>query len=156
MKNRLLIVSMCFLGIMVMAGDADLRKKLIGTWDLASTNAAHNDGKQWIAKRTTYSADGTFAMAGEVGMIYPTNRSKRTFTVRDGVLVPSPESYSREISGSGVWRVEQGCLFTTVTNSTSWQTNVEHCDEILLLTPQVFSSRYYKEGGLTNTAIRKQ
>jgi hypothetical protein len=138
-----------------MAGDADLRKKLVGTWDFASANAANHDSKQWMSKQTTYSADGTFTMVGEVGMIYPTNRSKRTFALRDGALVPSPESYSKAIGGSGVWRVESGCLFTTVTNSTSWQTNVEHCDEILLLTSQLFSYRY-KEGGLTNTAIRKQ
>jgi hypothetical protein len=155
MKQRLLILSGCLLGIVLMAEDADLRQKLIGTWDFASTNAAYNDGKQWMSKVTTYSADGTFAMAGEIGMIYPTNRSKRTFAMRDGVLVPSPESYSKAISGSGVWRVERGCLFTTITNSTSWQTNVEHCDEILLVTSQLFSSRY-KQGGLTNTAIRKQ
>jgi hypothetical protein len=155
MKQWLLISSVCFLGIVVTAGDADLRKKLVGTWDLASTNAASSGTKQWLCRRTSYSADGTFTMAGEVGMIFPTNRSRRTFALRDGVLVPADESYSREISGSGVWRVKDGCLFTTVTNSTSWQTNVEHCDEILLLTSQVFSSRYKGEG-LTNTATRRR
>ena len=117
-----------------MAGDADFRQKLVGTWSFSATNATPAQVTQTISTKTTYHSDGTFTMMGEVGMSSPTNSSS--------ITIPStPNPFSRRIDGSGVWRVEQGCLYTTITNSASVQTNVDHCDEILSLNDHQFSYR---------------
>ena len=178
MKQRFLILAACLLGSSLMAGDADFSQMLIGTWDFAWTNAAAKhatEGCRWMSRETKYSADGTLTLTGEGGEIRPTNRTYQTCIQREGGLVPNPESYRKTISGSGVWRVEHGCLCTTVTSSTGTvaevttdasgrqSTNIlsahgivtnEHCDEILSVTPQLFSYRS-KLGGPTNTAVRK-
>ena len=119
----------------------DAAQKLVGTWCFSGTNALENHATQTMATETKYRADGTFSIKGEIGMIYPANGNSRSFVVRDGVRVSQEESFSRIISGVGIWRIDQGHLCMTITNSSSIHTNVENRYEIVSLTEQHFIYR---------------
>jgi len=88
-------------------------------------------------------------------MIYPTNNNRKIFAERNGTLKPAYESFTKQIDGSGVWRVKGGRLLTTITSSPAIEKKAQHSDEILSLTSDIFSYRSNR-GGPTNTAFRKQ
>ena len=150
MKKQIsLIIAGCLLSTTLLAENADFRQKLVGTWDFAATNTTPADATQTMSTETTYHADGTFSMTGVIGMSYPTNSN--TLTIRN-----TPNPFSRTIGGSGIWHVEQGCLYTTTTNSAT-KKNIDHCDEIVTLNEHQFTYRV-KAGqlqGEVRTATRK-
>jgi len=138
-----------------MAADADLSKQLVGSWEFSATNTTMNGATQTMSTQTHYSVGGVFTMDGTIGVAYPTNEHTKVFIKRnDGSLVPREQAISRPIGGSGVWRIEQGYLYTTLTNSSSMATNVESKDEVLSLTAESFT--YRTQRNQTRTANRKQ
>ena len=183
MKKRIsLIIVGCLLSTMLRADDADSRQKLVGTWIYATTKALSNDRTNTVTEEFQYHADGTFEMKGEYGLIAPTNARPITgYMIMNGARVmqqPMEYPYKRQFGGSGIWRIEQGCFYTTFTNNLgAWHVesgthtymltnsdprvafmtppmNMETKDEIISVTGQEFTTR--DGSGQMQTATRKQ
>ena len=170
---------------MLMADDADSRQKLVGSWVFSTTNTPGNQYTNTITQEFQYHADGTFDMTGEVLNLAPTNTRPGTDSmIGNGVNGRSVVSetieypYRRQIGGSGTWRIEQGCLYSTFTKNTgawrvesgtrtyivtnidnrvsfyTWPTGMEKKEEIISITGQELTTRFRL--GQPQTAARKQ
>jgi hypothetical protein len=121
MKKRIsLFIVGCLLSTMLLADDTDSRQKLVGTWVYSVTNTLGMQRTNMITKVTQYRADGTFDMTGEFGLIAPTNNGFTNYVLLNGVWVLSEIQkfpYKRQIGGSGIWRIEQGCFYSTFTHN---------------------------------------
>ncbi len=111
--------------------DAELTRSLVGTWTLSVTNTK---GLRAVFYKT-YQADGSAIWHGTM---YSQTRTQA-----------APNA-------SGVWRVEQGNFFTTVTNSSSRliPVNKESRDKIISVTASQFI--YKDENGKIETANRTE
>jgi hypothetical protein len=176
MKNPiLLVVAGCFLCPMLIAGDADFTRMLVGTWNFAHTNTTELQSTQTMVTVTEYRADGTFALQGEVSETAPIRSANtETYAERDGKLRPESQDYPmrRQIGGVGIWRVEQGYLISTLTNTVgNWRidagsrtivqtntaslaTGVERKEQIISITAQNFTKR--DASGREQAATRKE
>jgi hypothetical protein len=115
-------------------------KRVIGTWDCAYTNYYPN-GKQTTGTETEYFPNGTFATQSTIGMFITNN-------------IASPITQTTTVGGNGVWHIENGFLYETVTNSRSSQAGSESKHQIIMLNGQTFS--YREQNGDVHTATRKQ
>ena len=99
--------------------DAELCRNLVGTWVFSYTNASKAAG---VLLYSSYQPNGT---AFWHGIIFKENQS-----------LPMPEA-------NGVWKVENGYLGTTITNSQSSQlaANKETRDQIISITDSQFTYR---------------
>ena len=137
MKERIsLIIVGCLLSTMLLADDTDSRQKLVGTWVYSVTNTLVTQRTNMLTQVTKYRADGTFDMTGEFGIIAPTNEGVTNYVHLNGVWVLSEIQkfpYKRQIGGSGIWRIEQGCLYSTFTHNLG-ETHVESGTRSYILT----------------------
>jgi hypothetical protein len=176
MKNPiLLVVTGCMFSTTLIAGDAAFSQMLVGTWVFAATNTSAVQSTQTMMTVTQYRADGTFAMKGELSETAPIPiANTKTFVERDGVLVPEEQDYPfrRQMGGVGIWRIEQGWLISTLTNSVgNWridagnrtivqtntpsiETGVERKEKIISITAQKFTK--HDASGREQTATRKE
>lgn len=137
--------------IALMAADNVSRQQLLGTWHLSATNTQPDMGVQTTRIATTYKADGSFAMEGVVSMVYPTNHTAKS-SAPSGGLAAGQEPFTRNIAGTGSWRLEKNHLISSVTNSSSIRTNAEHRYEILTITDK--SLTYRVTGGNSQGQVR--
>ena len=99
--------------------DDDLAQRLIGTWVYSYTNSVKHAA---VCLFSSYQSNGTALWHGT--------------RMRDGDESPTPNA-------SGIWRVEQGGLFTTITNieQKGAPINKESRDEIVFVTDSDFVFR---------------
>jgi len=101
----------------ILVSDTDLTRKLVGTWQFSMTNAANSTGALLYS---TYQTNGSAFWSGTI--------------YKDSRPMPMPKA-------SGVWRVEQGHLKTTIMQSQSslLPINKESSDAILFVTDSQFT-----------------
>ena len=92
---------------------------LAGSWVHAETNLA-----QTIFTESTYQTNGTFSIQGRIGVT--------------GATTTTGEPPGQVIDGSGVWWVNNGSLYTMVTNSASLGKNKASRYEIMALNQRHF------------------
>ena len=123
--------------------DGYFMQMLAGAWIYSTTNLA-----QTIFTETIYQTNGTFTLQGRYGVLAVPGSGDKA-AGEPG----TDQTVTRVIAGSGIWRVEEGYLYTMVTNSTSIGKDEESRYEIMALNNRHFM--YRNETGEIRTALRK-
>lgn len=89
--------------------DAEVSAMLVGTWEFSATNSG-----KWMSTSTLYHHDGTYEMIGKIGTVSGSFRSA--------------------ISNSGVWKISNNQLVTTVTNGAEGVVNKHSSNKIVSIT----------------------